>query len=308
MVNEKISVVVPIYNEEENVLELYKELKTVLFGLKQKYEIVFIDDGSTDKTFEIIENLHKKDNNVKFIKFRRNFGKAAALSAGFNYCDGDIVITMDGDLQDDPKEIPNFIEKLKEFDVVSGWKYKRRDPITKTLPSKLFNWLTSFLTGVRIHDSNCGFKAYKKEVVKEVNIYGELHRYIPALANWKGFNICEMKINHRPRKYGKSKYGGGRILKGFLDLITVKFLTTYLNRPLHFFGLLGVLSSLLGGVIGLYLTYLWLLGQGIGDRPLLVLSILLIILGIQFISTGLIGELITNLNKKENKIYIEREV
>lgn len=306
MENKKISVVVPAYNEEKNLEILYEKLKSVLDNLKCEYEIIFVDDGSTDKTFEVLEKLHKKDKGVKVIQFRKNFGKSAALSAGFRYCTGDIVITMDGDLQDDPSEIPKFIEKLKEFDVVSGWRYNRKDPITKKLPSKFFNWLAAHITGVKIHDFNCGFKAYKKEVIKEINLYGELHRYIPALASWKGFRVCEIKVAHHPRLHGKSKYGAGRLIKGFLDLITVKFLTTYLNRPLHFFGVFGILSTFFGLLLGLYLIYIWLLGYGIGNRPLLVLAVLLTILGIQFISTGLIGELIITLNK--NVKHIEARI
>lgn len=303
MVKTDISIVIPVRNEAKNIPVLYSELKKVMDNLNKDYEIIFIDDGSSDNTFNVLEGLHKKDKNLKIIKFMRNFGKSGALSAGFDCCSGNIVITMDGDLQDDPSEIPRFIDKLNEFDIVSGWKYERKDPISKRLPSKFFNKLTSLLTGVKLHDFNCGFKAYKKEVVKEINLYGELHRYIPVLANWKGYTVGEIKVMHHSRIHGKSKYGGKRILKGFLDLITVKFLITYLNSPLHFFGPISIAFIIVGFISGVYLVYIWLLGQSIGNRPLLILSVLLIVLGIQFMSLGLISELIVSENKNEKKKY-----
>ena len=243
-----------------------------------------------------------KDINVRLIQFQRNFGKAAALSCGFKESKGDMIITMDGDLQDDPKEIPRFIEKLKDYDVVSGWKFKRHDPITKTIPSKFFNWLTKQITGVNIHDSNCGFKAYRKCVVENLDIYGELHRYIPALAHRKGYSIGEIKVEHHARKHGKSKYGVGRLLKGFLDLITVEFLINYTKRPLHFFGSIGIISSGFGLLICIYLVNLWVQSVRIGDRPLLMLGILLIIMGVQFIAIGLMGELMVSLNKIDDYV------
>ncbi|MBN2250753.1 MAG: glycosyltransferase family 2 protein [Candidatus Altiarchaeota archaeon] len=304
-----ISIVIPVYNEEGNIKRLYSELRQVLDPLKRPCEIIFIDDGSSDKTFPIIKELHASDKNVKAVSFRRNFGKSAALSAGFEKASGDIVYTLDGDLQDDPKEIPRFLDKLEEgFDLVVGWKYRRRDPQTKKLPSKVFNKLTSSLTGVRIHDMNCCFKAYRKEVVKNLSLYGELHRYIPALVHWKGYRVAEIKVNHRPRTHGRSKYGPMRLLKGFLDLITVKFLISYSTRPLHLFGIMGLLSALAGSALSAYLLYLkYVQAQLIGDRPLLFAAILLIIVGVQFISMGLLGEMITSTHHVPGAGYMVRE-
>ena len=296
---EKISVVIPVMDEQDNVTELYNQIESVL-SKTGEYEILFIDDGSRDETAKRIKEI--KDKNIRLIQFQRNFGKAAALSCGFKESKGDMIITMDGDLQDDPKEIPRFIEKLKDYDVVSGWKFKRHDPITKTIPSKFFNWLTKQITGVNIHDSNCGFKAYRRYVVENLDIYGELHRYIPALAHRKGYSIGEIKVEHHARKHGKSKYGVGRLLKGFLDLITVEFLINYTKRPLHFFGSIGIISGGFGVLICLYLVNLWIQSVRIGDRPLLMLGILLIIMGIQFIAIGLMGELMVSLNKTDNYV------
>jgi glycosyltransferase involved in cell wall biosynthesis len=301
--------VIPVYTEEKNVEELHEKLIKVLSSLKKKYEIIFVDDGSTDNTFENLLRIHEKDEHVKVIKFRKNFGKATALSVGFNHANGDIVITMDGDLQDDPEEIPNFINKINEdYDLVVGWKFQRKDPITKTLPSKIFNTLTMHLTKVKIHDFNCGFKAYRKEVTENIEIYGELHRYIPALAYWKGYRIAEIKVKHHARKHGKSKYGGSRLVKGFLDLLTVKFLISFTKKPLHLFGTIGLLFLSFGFVIDLYLMILHILflfggpvEWEIRDRPLLLLGILLIVSGIQFISFGLIGEMIASKNQKEDE-------
>lgn len=295
----KISIVIPVMDEQDNVTELYNQLESVL-SKTGEYEILFIDDGSRDETAKRIKEI--KDKNVRLIQFQRNFGKAAALSCGFKESKGDMIITMDGDLQDDPKEIPRFIEKLKDYAVVSGWKFKRHDPITKTIPSKFFNWLTKQITGVNIHDSNCGFKAYRRYVVENLDIYGELHRYIPALAHRKGYSIGEIKVEHHARKHGKSKYGVGRLLKGFLDLITVEFLIDYTKRPLHFFGSIGIISGGFGFLICLYLVNLWIQSVHIGDRPLLMLGILLIIMGVQFIAIGLMGELMVSLNKTDDYV------
>jgi len=310
----KISVVIPVYNEEGNIKQLFRELTDVLGGLAleggiDSYEVLFIDDGSTDGTYRIIKEIHQKDKHVKAIRFQRNFGKSAALSAGFEKADGDVIFTMDGDLQDDPKEIPKFLDKLDEgYGLVVGWKYRRRDPQTKRIPSKIFNRLTSYLTGVRIHDMNCCFKAYRKEAVRNVNLYGELHRYIPALVYWKGYSVAEIKVNHRPRTYGKSKYGPMRLLKGFFDLITVKFLITYSTRPLHLFGILGLLSTAAGLLIGIYLLYLkYFLNELIGERPLLFASILLIIVGVEFVSMGLLGEMITSTHQLPGMGYTIKE-
>lgn len=295
-----ISIIIPVCNEGENVGELYNKLHTVLSKLGKTSEIIFVDDGSTDNTFEKLKSI--RDDEVKIIRFQTNYGKSAALSCGFKKSRGKFVITMDGDLQDDPKEIPRFLDELKEFDMVSGWKSKRHDPVSKTVPSRFFNALTRYITGVKIHDFNCGFKGYRNYVVKNVNLYGEFHRYIPALAHWKGYTVGEIEVEHHPRVHGKSKYGIERILKGFLDLITVTFLTLYKKRPLHVFGGIGFLLIFSAIIINLHLVYLWISGIKIGDRPLLMLGILLTVLGAQFISLGLIGELITN--SRNNDDYI----
>lgn len=295
-----ISIIIPVCNEGENVGELYNKLHTVLSNLGKTSEIIFVDDGSTDNTFEKLKSI--KDDEVKIIRFQTNYGKSAALSCGFKKSRGKFVITMDGDLQDDPKEIPRFLDELKEFDMVSGWKSKRHDPVSKTIPSRFFNALTRYITGVKIHDFNCGFKGYRNYVVKNVNLYGEFHRYIPALAHWKGYTVGEIEVEHHPRVHGKSKYGIERLLKGFLDLITVTFLTLYKKRPLHVFGGIGFLLIFSAIIINLHLVYLWISGIRIGDRPLLMLGILLTVLGAQFISLGLIGELITN--SRNNDDYI----
>ena len=296
----QISIIIPVFNEEENIVPLYKDILNVV-KKKYSYEIIFIDDGSKDQTLNKILEIKKKDKNVKFISFRHNFGKAEALNAGFEKAEGDIVFTMDGDLQDDPIEIPHFIEKINEgYDLVSGWKYKRLDPFGKRLPSKFFNELTRWITNIPLNDFNCGFKAYKKEVVKEIKLYGELHRYVPALASWKGFTVGEVKVQHRERLHGDSKYGWERLMKGFLDLFTINYLGSYRNKPLHLFGTLGFMFTSLGILTGLYLTIKWFQGYGLSDRPLLLLAILLIVIGVQSVSIGLIADLI-NYNK-HNKI------
>lgn len=304
-----ISVVIPLYNEEQSLRELCEQLKNVLQRSGQ-YELIFVDDGSTDGSFRVLQELRNREKRIKIIRFRRNFGKSAALSVGFHHAKGEIIITMDADLQDDPGEIPNLVNEIKKgFDLVSGWKKRRHDPISKTIPSKFFNFVTSVLTGVRLHDMNCGLKAYRKEVVKDLKIYGELHRYIPALAKWQGFKIGEAVVQHRPRKYGKTKFGVGRFWKGFLDLLTVLFTTRYLQRPLHLFGFWGVLFFAAGFSIDSYLAYLKLFeGLSLSNRPLFLGGILLIIVGIQFISVGLIGELITKTRQSGQEEYSVKEV
>ena len=295
-----LSIVIPVCNEGENVGELYNQLNVVLSGLGKTSEVIFVDDGSIDDTFKKLKAI--KDSRVKIVRFQRNYGKSAALSCGFKKSKGDFVITMDGDLQDDPKEIPRFLEKLNEYDMVSGWKGKRRDPISKTIPSKFFNALTRYITGVKIHDFNCGFKGYRNYVVENVKLYGEFHRYIPALAHWKGYTVGEIEVEHHPRIHGKSKYGIERLFKGFLDLITVTFLTLYKKRPLHIFGGIGFLLIFSAIIINLDLLSLWIMGIKIGNRPLLMLGILLMVLGAQFVSLGLLGEMITN--SRNNADYI----
>lgn len=288
-----ISIVIPVFNEEESLPKLYNAIMSIVNKNEYQYELVFIDDGSRDLSVEVLKGIKKNDENIKIITLRKNFGKAVALQTGFQHVSGKYVITMDADLQDDPNEIPRMIEELeKGFDVVSGWKFNRLDPLEKRLPSKLFNKVTSILSGVKLHDFNCGFKAYRLEVVKSIDVYGELHRYIPVLAHRKGFRITEIKVNHLKREFGKSKYGFERYLRGLFDSLSTSFLLKYYDRPMYFFGKLGLLSFILGGGICTYLTVEWFCGTTIGDRPLLLLGILLIILGAQFISTGFIGDMI----------------
>ena len=276
--------------------EVEKSIRaTIESGLISAYEILFISDGCTDGSVDAIKKLIAQDTNVHLIVFRKNFGKAAALQAGFRHSTGDIIITMDADLQDDPKEIPRFIEKIDEgYDLVSGWKYNRLDPLEKRLPSKLFNKVTSTLSGVKLHDFNCGFKAYRREVVKSIDIYRELHRYIPVLAHRKGFRIAELTVTHHKREFGKSKYGFERYLRGLFDSLTTSFLSKYYDRPMYFFGKIGLLLLLVGLAVCIGLTVTWFMGHPIGDRPLLLLGVLCIILGVQSISTGFIGDMIVD--------------
>ena len=290
----QLSFVIPAKNEEGSIETLYTEIVDVVRRLKKTYQVIFIDDGSTDSTFQVMRSLHKKDRNVHVIKFRGNLGKSAALQVGFDQAQGDVVFTMDADLQDNPKEIPNFLAKLDEgYDLVSGWKKRRHDPSVKVIPSRILNnFLTPKLTGVRLHDINCGFKAYRREVVKTLNLYGELYRFIPVFAQKQAFRVTEIPVDHRARQHGKSKFGWERNIKGFLDLLTIVFLTGYNRRPGHFFGTFGLSSFFAGFVIGVYITYLRLTTGGVaGRQPLLIFGILLIIVGIQLISTGLLAEM-----------------
>jgi dolichol-phosphate mannosyltransferase len=290
-----LSVVVPVHDEERSVALLYDELQSALQPLGLEWEAVFVDDGSTDGTFAALTRLHAAADNVRVVRLRRNFGKAAALGAGFDQARGDTVVTIDGDLQDDPAEIPRLLAKLDEgFDLVSGWKTRRRDRLSRRIPSRIFNWATSLLSGVRLHDMNCGLKAYRAEVVHGVRLYGELHRFIPVLAHYRGFRIAELPVNHRPREHGRSRYGIERYLRGFLDLLTVSFIGRYRHRPLHLFGGLGLVLGLLGTGILVYLTIVKALGHAIGERPLLMLGVLLVVVGLQFFSLGLISEMITS--------------
>jgi glycosyltransferase involved in cell wall biosynthesis len=307
--NVNISVVIPLLNEEASLRELCSELKPALKTVSEDYEIIFIDDGSTDNSFLTLEHLHKIDPKIKVIQFRKNYGKSAALTVGFKEAKGTFVFTIDSDLQDDPKDIPVFLEELNRgYDLVSGWKVKRKDSLSKILASRLFNFMTSFMSGVRIHDFNCGFKCYKREVIENIKIYGELYRFIPVLAAWKGFKVGEIKIAHHPRRYGKSKFGLERFGRGLFDFLTILFLTKFAHRPLHFFGAAGLLLTISGLSICIYLTSLWFRGfRPIGNRPLLLLGVLLLISGIQFISIGLIGELITSKFHKEEEGYFIKE-
>jgi len=326
-----ISVVIPVHDEERTVALLYEELDSALQPLGQPWEAVFVDDGSTDGSFSALTRLHDAKENVRVIRLRRNFGKATALAAGFAHAEGEVVVTIDADLQDDPSEIPRLLAKLDEgFDLVTGWKARRRDPLRRRIPSKIFNWVTGRVSGLRLHDLNCGLKAYRAEVVQGLRLYGELHRFIPVLAHYRGHRIAELPVNHRPREHGHSRYGMERYVRGFLDLLTVSFIGRYRHRPLHLFGGLGLALSLGGtgiliyltvvkimghaiggrpllilgglglilGAVGfavlLYLTVLKLDGHAIGQRPLLILGVLLVVVGLQFFSLGLISELITS--------------
>ena len=297
----KLSFVIPAYNEAESLDQLYKEILENVND--HQYEIVFVDDGSSDGSFEKMQAIALKDANVKIIQFRKNFGKAAGLQTGFDVADGDVIFTMDADLQDDPIEIQNFLKKLEEgYDLVTGWKRKRKDPINKTWPSKLANSVMANSFNLKLHDFNCGFKAYRKEVVDELDIYGEMHRYIPALAHAKGFKVAEIPVNHRKREFGRSKYGAERYFRSFLDLLTVKLVTGFTHSPLYLFGRIGTGFSLTGFIIALYLTVMKLgFGHPLSNRPLLYLATLLIIIGLQFFSIGLLGELIVNQSRKANK-------
>jgi glycosyltransferase involved in cell wall biosynthesis len=288
----EISVVIPALNERDSLPQLHSELTEVLTSLGKRYEIIIIDDGSTDGTTELCRELARRDATVTHIEMRRCFGKAMALQAGFRAARGDIIFTMDADLQDDPKEIPRFLAMLEQdYDVVSGWKENRKDPIGKTLPSKLFNTVTSRLSGLHLKDFNCGFKAYRREVIEDLDVYGELYRYIPVVVHAKGFKVGELPVSHRPRRHGESKYGLERFIRGPMDLLTILFLVTFRKRPLHLFGNIGLIIGSLGFVINVYLAILWFMGKGIGDRPLLMLGTLLIIVGIQMLVFGLLGEM-----------------
>jgi glycosyltransferase involved in cell wall biosynthesis len=290
-----LSIVIPAYNEEGSLTQLHERLVEELGKLGQEYEIIFVDDGSSDRTFTILKDLHAADDHVKVIRFRRNFGKAAALTAGFRAAQGETIITMDADLQDDPVEIQHFLEKLSEgYDLVTGWKYPRLDPLSKTLPSRLANGTVRVASGLDIHDMNCGFKAMRRAVTEEITLYGELHRYVPVLANWRGFKLAEIKVKHHPRPYGKSKYGIERLTRGLFDFMTVFFLSRFNRRPLHFFGMFGLLAFSAGFLIDVYLAFIRLvLGIFIGHRPLLTLGTLLITIGVQFFSFGLLAEMFT---------------
>ena len=290
-----ISIVIPLHNEERSIALLYDELQAALEPLGQEWEAVFVDDGSVDGSFAALTRLHDANENVRVVRLRRNFGKAAALAAGFSQARGEIVVTIDADLQDDPAEIPRLLVKLDEgFDLVSGWKTRRRDPLRRRVLSRIFNWVTGRMSGLRLHDMNCGLKAYRAEVVRGMPLYGELHRFIPVLAQYRGFRVAELPVNHRPREHGRSRYGVERYIRGFLDLLTVSFIGRYRHRPLHLFGGLGLILGLFGVAILVYLTVVKALGHAIGERPLLTLGVLLVVVGLQFFSLGLISEMLTS--------------
>lgn len=309
---EMVSVIIPLYNEEENIPILYRRLKDVLERMDRPYEIIFVDDGSEDRTPEILEEIHRGDERVVVLSFRRNFGQTAALVAGFDHARGDIIVTMDGDLQNDPEDIPKLLEMMEDYDVVSGWRIRRKDPfLTRRLPSMVANWIISKVTGLRLHDYGCTLKAYRREIIENIRLYGEMHRYIPAVAKWAGAKVGEVETIHHPRRFGRSKYGLSRTIKVILDLITIRFLQSFSTRPLHAFGLLGIVLGGSGFLISLYLTIEKLFfGQDIGGRPLLLLGVLLIILGVQFVGMGLLGEMLVRVyHESQGKpIYILKRV
>jgi glycosyltransferase involved in cell wall biosynthesis len=307
-----VSVVIPLYNEEENVQVLNEKLTETLKSMDSDYEIVYVDDGSTDNTLQLLEEIQKKDDKVVVLCLRRNFGQTAAFAAGFDFARGDVVVTMDGDLQNDPKDIPRLLELIKDYDLVSGWRKKRQDTfITRRLPSIIANWLISKVTGVGLHDYGCSLKAYRREVIKNLKLYGEMHRFIPAVASWYGVKIAEVETTHHPRLLGKSKYGISRTIRVLLDLITVKFLQSFSTKPIQFFGPVGVFFGLAGIGISAYLTAAKIFqGIDIGGRPLLLLGALLIIVGIQFIGMGLLGEMIVRVYHESQKkpIYTMKKI
>jgi glycosyltransferase involved in cell wall biosynthesis len=296
-----LSIVIPVFNEEGNLHNLYNQVTAVLDANAVPFEFVFVDDGSRDGTWKIIQELSVSDPRVRALRHRRNFGKAQGLANGFAVARGDIILTMDGDLQDEPTEIPKFLAKLDEgYDLVSGWKQRRQDPLGKTMPSKFFNWTVRKASGVQLHDFNCGFKAYRKDVTETIRLYGELHRFTPVLANAEGFRVAELPVKHNPRTWGSSKYGWSRLLKGFLDLLTVVFLTRYRYRPLHLFGIPGVLAIIFGFLLGVYLSFERLvMDDQIGTRPLLSLTVLLLVMGTQFFGLGLLGEYLAADNQSD---------
>lgn len=303
----KLSIVIPLLDEQESLNPLVIEIKKALRQVEIGWEVLFVDDGSTDNSLQIIKEITRIDRRFRYFSFKKNYGKSAALNVGFKNVTGDVVITMDADLQDDPNEIPSLLKKLDEgFDVVSGWKKKRQDPFIKKFSSKFFNFVTGILSGLKLHDFNCGLKAYRREATENIKVYGELHRYMPVLADWSGFSVSEIVVKHHPRRYGKTKFGVSRFFKGFIDLITVMFTTRYIKRPMHLFGFLGALSFLAGLAINAYLTYEWILGNQLSNRPMLFLGMLLIIVGMQFFSVGLLGEIIVH-NFMDDKEYVIKD-
>lgn len=308
-----LSVVVPVFNEEKNIKILYQELIDVLTKLDQTFEIIFVDDGSTDKSLIILSELQENDSKIVVISFRRNFGQTAALSAGFDYANGDIIITLDGDLQNDPEDIPKLLQKLSEgYDIVNGWRFDRKDSFfSRRLPSIIANKIISYSTNVKLHDYGCTLKAFRKEITQNIKLYGEMHRFIPAIASGMGSSVAEVKVNHRARKFGKSKYGISRTIRVILDLITVKFLLSYATRPLQIFGLLGFSCGIIGFCMAIYLTIQrQFYGIALANRPALLLAILLIFMGLQFVTLGLLAELQSRTyHEAQNKpIYVIRNI
>jgi glycosyltransferase involved in cell wall biosynthesis len=306
----KISIVIPLYNEQDSLAELHQNIVSVMEGSDRAFEIIFVDDGSTDGSAAVLAKVYSGDRRVKVIQFRKNYGKSAALSAGFSAATGNSIVTMDADLQDDPTEIPNLLAKLDEgYDLVSGWKKVRRDPFSKRVASRIYNFFTYVFGGVHLHDFNCGLKAYRAKVVESIKIYGELHRYIPVLAHREGFRVTELPVKHHERIYGKTKFGMGRFGRGAFDLITVSFLTKYRKRPLHLFGFFGIITFVTGTAISSFLAYQKIfMGKNLSNRPLLFLGILLIIVGVQFFSIGLLGEMLTSASKDTDSYLVRKKL
>ncbi len=306
----ELSIVVPLLNEAEALQELHEKISAALRDLRLRAEIIFVDDGSRDRSFEVLSEIQRRDGRVRVIQFRRNFGKSAALAAGFRRANGQYIVTMDADLQDDPAEIKNLLHELhRGFDLVSGWKKNRKDPFIKKFTSKIFNRVTDWFTGLRLHDINCGLKIYRRDVTQSIHVYGELHRFLPVLAHQVGFRVGEIEVQHHLRKYGKSKFGPSRFTKGFFDLLTVLFLTRYTKRPLHLFGVAGMLCFVLGSGVMAYLAIeklFW--SKYLSNRPLLFLGLLLMIIGVQAVSIGLLGEMITAANAQAPFYFIKKEL
>ena len=314
----QISVIIPLLNEEESLPELTAWIERVMQEFHYSYEVIFIDDGSRDNSWNIITTLHEKNSNIKGIKFRRNYGKSAALNEGFALAEGDVVITMDADMQDSPDEIPGLYKMIadEKYDLVSGWKKRRHDPVSKTIPSKFFNWTTAQITGIKLHDFNCGLKAYKKELVKSIEVYGEMHRYIPQIAKTAGFyKIGEKIVEHRARKYGTSKFGWERFMKGFLDLTSILFVSKFGKKPMHLFGTMGFLSFLVGGIITIWLIIDKIMKMNSGekfrqvtDQPLFYIALVAIVVGVQLFVAGFLGELISRNSPNRNDYQVDKRV
>lgn len=305
-----LSYVIPLYNESPSLAALYEAVRDVSEGLEMPFEIVFVDDGSTDDSFAVLAALHEADPRVRVLRFGRNRGKSDALDAGFRAVRGDLVVTLDADLQDDPAELPRMLEALTAdgYDLVSGWKEVRRDAFSRRALSRLFNWVTAWVSGIRLHDFNCGFKLYRRDVTDRVRVYGELHRFLPVLAHWNGFKVGEVSVQHHPRRYGRSRFGSSRLLKGVFDLITVMFLVKFERRPLHLFGTFGLLCLLVGGGISLFFVVLWLLGEPMYLRPIMIGGWVLILLGLQFFSMGLLGEMLTRSHQERAEVPVRERL
>lgn len=305
-----LSFVIPLLNEQESLETLYKAVTEAAASVPFAHELIFIDDGSTDRSLAVLEDLYRQDpEHVRVIQFRRNFGKTAAMTAGFARVRGEVVVTLDADLQDDPNELPKLLAKLDEgYDLVGAWRTNRQDSISKKWPSRFANFVISTMTGIKLNDLNCGFKVYRREVVQDLKLYGELHRFVPVLAHWQGYRIAEVPVTHHPRQFGHSKYGARRFMRSYIDFLSVLFLTRYLKRPMHLFGMTGSIVAAIGTVIMLYLAGLWLIEGGIGWRPLLFFGITALVVGIQLISVGLLGEMLRNATFQPEEEYSIRQI